>query len=168
MLLFRPCLFFLFPLSLASPLVLTAPRFPPGTIPQVPDEKTFVIDCSLPAEEGIFDVPKFVSHMAPFRLRSALFALASCPCPPPPPAHRCCRGPPQEEYLQARVKVNGKTGQLAGAIEISRSGNKVTVHSLNKTRLPKKCVVETREGRRLLTSLALSLSLSFRGVALDP
>merc|ERR1712000_40840 len=136
-----------------SPTLLSFSSFSPPTPPfimpakggkprkQVPDEKTFVIDCSLPAEEGIFDVPKF------------------------------------EEYLQARVKVNGKTGQLAGAIEISRSGNKVPVHSLNKTRLPKKylkylakkflCKHEIRDYVRVVASNSTTYELRYFNVNAD-
>ena len=95
----------------------------------------FTVDCSQPVDDGIMDAASFVRHEPTWRAhwgggihrRPTLRAVRCGPghlTPLPPPSLG-----PQEKFLQDRIKVSGKTGNLGDLVTISRDKAKVTVAS---------------------------------------
>ena len=112
----------------------------------------FSIDCSQPVDDGIMDAASFVrASAAPIPRRwvglvdggrddakgptiHGHYSLPRRPPAPPlssrnadPSAARACSL--QEKFLQDRIKVSGKTGNLGDLINVSRDKAKVTVAS---------------------------------------
>ena len=114
----------------------------------------FTVDCSQPVDDGIMDAASFVrASAAPIPRRWVGLedggrddakgptilghypALGGRPPAPllssrsadPPSAARACSL--QEKFLQDRIKVSGKTGNLGDLINVSRDKAKVTVAS---------------------------------------
>jgi large subunit ribosomal protein L22e len=106
----------------------------------------FTIDCSQPVDDGIMDAASFVSAACArarrgstrmprehatlrakarerARSRAARRRPSACTCGPPPSQ------PAQEKFLQDRLKVAGKTGNLGTNVVIGREKSKLTVTS---------------------------------------
>ena len=99
----------------------------------------FYIDCSQPVDDGIMDAASFV--------RAATLPLQPQRRFPPPPTPRhtsprpalltpCPRFIPQEKFLQDKIKVGGKTGNLGDLIKVTREKAKLGVAA--DTRLSKR------------------------------
>ncbi|KAG8007561.1 60S ribosomal protein L22, partial [Nibea albiflora] len=73
----------------------------------------FTLDCTHPVEDGIMDAANFCEYVP-------THALCDLLCP-------LCL---QEQFLQERIKVNGKAGSLGGGVvSIERSKSKIAVNS---------------------------------------
>ena len=93
----------------------------------------FTVDCSQPVDDGIMDAASFVRcHPVTGTGHSAsqtdrLTMVRSPFAWPPPISPRPIVS--QEKFLQDRIKVSGKTGNLGDMVTVSRDKAKVTVAS---------------------------------------
>jgi large subunit ribosomal protein L22e len=93
----------------------------------------FTVDCSQPVDDGIMDAASFVrcrpvtgtGHRASQTDRPIMCRGPFAGPPPTPPRPIAS----QEKFLQDRIKVSGKTGNLGDMVTVSRDKAKVTVAS---------------------------------------
>ena len=93
----------------------------------------FTVDCSQPVDDGIMDAASFVrcrpvTGTGHRERETDRLSVVGGPFdwPPPTPPRPIAS---QEKFLQDRIKVSGKTGNLGDMVTVSRDKAKVTVAS---------------------------------------